>query len=136
MVDECIFCKIIAGEIPCQRLGENTDFLCFLDIKPVNEGHALIIPKRHFRDITEFPAELDRGYFAFVQEMARKIIPAVKADGFNLSMNNGAAAGQLVFHQHTHLIPRFAGDNLSTWPHRHVTGDDLERAKNKILKSK
>jgi len=132
-MDDCIFCKIVKGEIPCQKLGENRDFLCFLDIKPINEGHSLIVPKRYFRDISDFPEELDRGYFAFVQEMARKIVPAVKADGFNLGMNNGRAAGQLVMHQHTHLIPRFNGDSLAAWPHKEVTNEDLERTKNKIL---
>jgi histidine triad (HIT) family protein len=130
----CIFCKIVSGEIPCHKLGENKDFLCFLDIKPVSEGHALIIPKRHFADLMEFPVELDKEYFAFVQEMAKRIIPAVGADGFNLGMNNGAAAGQLVFHQHTHLIPRFAGDGLKTWPHKDALHDELAKTKEKILR--
>jgi histidine triad (HIT) family protein len=130
---DCIFCKIVKGEIPCQKLGENKDFLCFLDIKPINEGHALIIPKRHFKDLMEFPAELDKEYFAFAQQMARMIVAAVDADGFNLGMNNGRAAGQLVFHQHTHLIPRFDRDGLLSWPHKDVTTDDLERTRKKIL---
>jgi len=133
---DCIFCKIVAGEIPCQKLGENKDFVCFLDIEPRNEGHALIVPKRHFKDLMEFPPELDKGYFAFVQQMARKIIPAVGAAGFNLGINNGRAAGQLVFHQHTHLIPRFAGDGLSSWPHKPQTKEQLERTRQKILAQK
>lgn len=130
---DCVFCKIIAGEIPCQKIGENDEFICFLDIKPINEGHALVVPKRHFTDIMEFPEELDKGYFAFVQEMVRKIMPAVHADGFNIGMNNGRAAGQLVFHQHTHIIPRFDDDGLKSWPDKDVTSEQLEQTKEKIL---
>jgi len=133
-MDDCIFCKIVKGEIPCQKIGENKEFLCFLDIKPVNEGHALIVPKRHFTDIMEFPKELDEGYFTFVQEMAKRIVPAVKADGFNLGMNNGAAAGQIIFHQHTHLIPRFNDDKLGSWKHKDVSNDDLLKTQKKILR--
>ncbi len=132
-MDDCIFCKIVKGEIPCEKIGENKDFLCFLDIKPINDGHALIIPKRHFKDLMEFPPELDKEYFAFVQEMARKVISAVKADGFNLGMNNGRAAGQIVFHQHTHLIPRFNNDNFANWPQKERTPAQLEAMRKKIL---
>ncbi len=131
-MDDCIFCRIVRGEIPCERIGENDEFLCFLDIKPITNGHALIVPKRHFTDLMEFPAELDKKYFSFVQEMARRIVAAVKADGFNLGMNNGAAAGQIIFHQHTHLIPRFADDGLTSWPHKVVTPEELEATRKKI----
>jgi histidine triad (HIT) family protein len=71
--------------------------------------------------------------FAFAKEMARKITKAVGAQGFNLGMNNGAAAGQVVFHQHTHLIPRFDDDGLSSWPHQSPSQEELERVKKKIL---
>lgn len=131
---ECIFCRIVKGEIPCNKIGENDDFLCFLDIKPITEGHALIVPKRHFTDIMEFPPELDREYFAFAQEMAKRIIRAVDADGFNLGMNNGKAAGQVVMHQHTHIIPRFDGDGLSSWPSADVTPEELALLQKRILK--
>jgi len=132
-MSDCIFCKIVAGEIPCSKIGENDDFLCFLDIKPINEGHALIVPKRHFTDLMDFPAELDNGYFSFVQEMAAKIVKAVKADGFNLGMNNGEAAGQVVMHQHTHIIPRFSDDGLGSWPSKEMTQEQLEATQKKIL---
>ncbi len=135
-MSDCIFCKIVKGEIPCEKLGENDDFICFLDIKPINEGHALIVPKRHFRDLMDFPAELDKGYFAFCQEMARKIVKAVKADGFNLGMNNGAAAGQIVLHQHTHIIPRFSDDALGSWPPKDATPEELAAIRKRILANK
>jgi histidine triad (HIT) family protein len=132
-MDDCLFCKIVAGEIPCQKIGESEHFICFLDIKPITEGHSLIVPKEHFTDITEFPDDLDVEFFAFAKEMARKITKAVGAQGFNLGMNNGAAAGQVVFHQHTHLIPRFDDDGLSSWPHQSPSQEELERVKKKIL---
>ncbi|MBR9692458.1 HIT family protein [Candidatus Woesearchaeota archaeon] len=135
MADDCIFCKIIAGDIPCNKIGENDDFLCFLDIKPITDGHALIVPKKHFKDVMEFPKELDEGYFAFCQEMAKKIVGTVKADGFNLGMNNGRAAGQIIFHQHTHLIPRFDDDKLESWPHKEITLEELGELQERILKS-
>lgn len=135
MTDDCIFCKIIKGEIPCHKIGENDDFLCFLDIKPIADGHALIVPKKHFKDLMDFPEELDKGYFAFAQEIAAKIVKTVKADGFNLGMNNGKAAGQVIFHQHTHIIPRFDNDGLSTWPSKEVTQEALGELKKKILES-
>jgi len=135
MTDECIFCKIVKGEIPCNKVGENDDFLCFLDISPISVGHALIVPKQHFTNLLDFPVGLDLSFFSFAKEMAGKIVKAVGADGFNLGMNNGRAAGQIVFHQHTHLIPRFDDDGLSSWPHADASAKELEKTREKILKA-
>ncbi len=132
-MEECIFCKIVKGEVPCQKIGENEHFLCFLDIKPVSKGHALVVPKRHFRDFTQFPEELATSYITFVKEMATKIVSAVGADGFNLGMNNGEASGQIVMHQHTHIIPRFTDDGLQSWPHRDASPEELEAVQREIL---
>lgn len=132
-MNDCIFCKIVNKEIPAHIIGETEEFLCFLDLKPITEGHALIVPKRHFKDLSEFPEELDKGYFAFVQEMVGKIIPAVGADGYNIGMNNGKAAGQVIFHQHTHLIPRYDDDGLTSWPHNEPDEEALVRTKARIL---
>ena len=93
------------------------------------------MPKQHFKDVMEVPKELDEGYFTFCQEMAKKIVAVVKADGFNLGMNNGKAAGQIIFHQHTHLIPRFDDDKLESWPHKEVTMEELSALQEKILKA-
>lgn len=134
-MEDCIFCKIVKGEVPCQKLGENEEFLCFLDIKPITKGHALVVPKRHFQDFSAFPEVLAERYVRFVKEMARKIITAVGADGYNIGMNNGAAAGQIVFHQHTHIIPRFTTDNLKTWPHLEVSQEELEAWREEIVKA-
>ncbi len=112
---DCIFCKIISGEIPCAKLYETDEYLSFLDISPVNKGHALVLPKGHFTTLWDMPGELGNGLLAAAQKVGQAILKATGADGLNLWMNNHEAAGQLVPHAHFHLIPRFAGDGLELW---------------------
>ena len=115
-MENCIFCKIVAGEIPCTKIAENEDFLAFLSIEPVSKGHTLIIPKEHIVDFHEFPSSKAKAWTEFLQEVMALVKKGTNADALNVSMNNGAAAGQVVFHQHTHIIPRFEGDELPNWP--------------------
>jgi histidine triad (HIT) family protein len=107
-----IFARIIAGEIPCQRVFENEYLLAFLDIRPLAEGHTLVLPKRavaRFEDLTpEEAAELGRQ----LTVIARKVVAATAAEGCNILLNNGQVAGQEVPHVHFHIIPRRAGDGL------------------------
>ncbi len=114
----CLFCKIIKGEIPSIKVYENDDVFSFLDIHPVNPGHTLVIPKNHFANIHDTPEEK----FGTLMIGAKKIATAVKeglrADGINIGMNNEPAAGQLVFHAHIHVIPRFASDGFQHWKGR------------------
>ena len=109
---DCLFCKIIAGEIPCFKLFENDDTLAFMDINPANEGHALVIPKEHARDVY---AVSDADITATVKT-AKKIAAAIdktlNPDGLNLLQCNGPAAAQSVFHFHMHVLPRREGDEL------------------------
>jgi histidine triad (HIT) family protein len=112
MVDDCIFCKIVAGEIPAQILEQDQHTLTFMDIAPATRGHALVIPKRHASDLWEIePAELSA-----VAEAARRQSLRVRdrlgADGVNLLNSCGPAAWQTVFHFHMHVIPRYVGDPL------------------------
>lgn len=132
-MNDCLFCKIVAGEIPCKKIAETNDFLAFLDISPINEGHTLIVPKEHVKDFHEFPESLAESWVVFVKEVMAQVKAGVKADAMNLGMNNGAASGQLVFHQHTHLIPRFEGDSLKNWGGKNVTPEELEATAKKIL---
>jgi histidine triad (HIT) family protein len=109
---DCIFCKIIAGEIPSTRVYEDDMVMAFFDIFPVNPGHTLIIPKKHF----EFLAEMGPEYAAPMWETGRKIASAVrkagvKCEGVNLHLADGASAGQEIPHVHLHVIPRFKGDS-------------------------
>ena len=106
-MSDCIFCKIAAGEIPSATIYEDDDFRVILDMGPATRGHALILPKKHFADVTEISEETA----AKVLPLAAKIGTAMKKSlgcaGFNLVQNNGTAAGQTVFHFHVHVIPRY-----------------------------
>lgn len=110
LIDDCVFCKIIRDEIPSCKLYEDDQVLVFLDIAPFNSGHALVVPKDHHHSITTLPAE----YHAKIMEAATKTAVAqmrtLKAEGFNLVLNNGRCAGQEVPHVHLHVIPRFVDD--------------------------
>jgi len=115
---DCIFCKIIKGEVPAHKVYEDEHALAFLDINPNSVGHTLVIPKTHFEDIFALSEEVIPSLFEAVQKVAAAVKQATKADGINIAMNNGKAAGQDVFHSHFHIIPRHEGD----WKvhHQHV----------------
>ena len=129
----CIFCKIANGEIPSSTVYEDEDFRVILDLGPASKGHALILPKEHFKDVTE----LDPKIAAKVLPLGAKLGTAMKKSlgcaGFNLVQNNGEAAGQTVFHFHMHLIPRYEGDNQHIlWKPTEVTQDELEEIRKQI----
>ena len=108
----CIFCKIINGEIPSTRIYEDDDFVIMLDIGPASFGHALLIPKDHYANIYEMPEELLSKCICLAKKWGEKMVKAFGADGLNLVQNNGLAAGQTVFHYHLHLIPRYDKDGV------------------------
>ncbi len=109
MSDDCIFCKIVAGEIPCSRVFEDEHTLAFLDISPAVEGHTLVIPKAHCANIMDAPVETLTACMVTVARITRGLMDW-GAEGINLLQNNGAVAGQAVFHLHFHLFPRYKGD--------------------------
>lgn len=109
-VPDCIFCKIVTGEIPCHKLYEDDDVLAFLDIGPLSAGHTLVIPKGHYETIDQVPAEIAAAMFKIVPGLSQAIMQATGATSWNLLQNNGSDAGQVVPHVHLHIIPRFAGD--------------------------
>lgn len=113
---ECIFCKIVAGDIPSHKVYEDDQTLAFLDINPATRGHTLVIPKAHAPDLFSVPAEALTAAALTVQKVARLLQQVVRPDGLNIVQNNGSAAGQVVMHYHVHLIPRWAGDGaLRMW---------------------
>ncbi|MEK7091741.1 MAG: HIT family protein [Patescibacteria group bacterium] len=114
MID-CLFCKIVAGEIPSYKIWENEHFLAFLDINPVNLGHTLLVPKAHFVNLFDLPAEMLTEWGPAAQAVAKLVQASTEADGINLEMNNGRAAGQLINHAHLHIVPRFEGDGFLHW---------------------
>jgi histidine triad (HIT) family protein len=130
---DCLFCKIVRGEIPSLKICEDHDFLAFMDIKPVNPGHALVVPKKHCSNILDFPRAEEADFVEFVKKVAKAVTKATKADGFNLGMNNGAAAGQVVFHAHLHVIPRYNTDGFHNWPHKDYKPGEMEAVHKKIV---
>ena len=115
--DDCLFCKMVAGQIPVAKIYEDEVVLSFLDIGPISDGHTLVIPKRHFEKLHECPAGLLGEVFSRIGRIAGAVAEAVNCDGYNLLCNNGRAAGQIIEHLHFHIIPRKTGDRLfSRWP--------------------
>ncbi|MBP6884391.1 MAG: HIT family protein [Candidatus Pacebacteria bacterium] len=114
-MNDCLFCKIITGEIPCEKIYENETTLAFLDIKPVNPGHTLVIPKSHYVNTLEAPEEVMLEVMKTVKKVAHGIEKGLGVSDFNLAMNNGATAGQVIFHAHMHVIPRHEGDGQKLW---------------------
>ena len=110
--ENCIFCKIAAGEIPSATLYEDDDFRVILDIEPASKGHALILPKEHYANLYELDDELAAKALVLAKKMITKLTDIVGCEGYNILQNNGKAAGQTVFHFHMHLIPRYADDNV------------------------
>jgi histidine triad (HIT) family protein len=109
---DCIFCKIVAGEIPCSKVYEDELFIAFLDIRPVHKGHLLIVPKKHFVNVFDAPDAEAEAIYKVARELSKAVMEAAGCDGVNLVQNNNAAAGQEVFHAHLHVIPRYEGDGL------------------------
>jgi len=129
---DCIFCKIVAGEIPAHKLYEDEKTLAFLDIHPVNPGHTLVIPKKHSYNILDIAPE----DWAAVAEVARKMAvvlhEALGADGINLGMNNREHAGQVVDHPHVHVMPRHKGDGFALWHGKAYKEGEAEKIAAKI----
>lgn len=127
---DCIFCKIAKGDIPSTTLYEDEMFRVILDLGPATRGHALILPKEHAANLFELPEATAAESMKLAKKMATKMKTALKADGFNLVQNNGAAAGQTVEHFHLHLIPRYEGDGQEIlWKPGETTPEDMAEVK-------
>ena len=111
--ENCIFCKIAAGDIPSVTLYEDDDFRVIMDISPASKGHALILPKDHYADLYELDDELAAKVLVLAKKMITKLRDIVGCDGYNVLQNNGEIAGQTVFHYHMHLIPRYESDEVN-----------------------
>ncbi|BES81914.1 HIT family protein [Pyrodictium abyssi] len=111
MSGDCIFCEIVRGELPSVNIYEDDKVVAFLDIYPINPGHTLVVPKRHAEQLDQLTDEEAAALINAVKKLAPRIVKAVKAHGYNVVANNGKAAGQIIFHVHFHIVPRFEGDN-------------------------
>ena len=112
MKNDCVFCAIAAGEIPCFKVYEDELALAYLDINPFSEGHTLVIPKAHTTGLLDTPEETLAALLARVKKVAAHLKSALGCDGFHILQNNGAAAGQTVGHIHFHIVPRRNGDPI------------------------
>lgn len=110
MKPDCIFCKIVAGQIPCAKVYEDAEVLAFMDIGPLVKGHTLVIPKQHIEDIFEAPAGVLNRVMGVVQKIAAAQLNGLKAEGVNIFQANRKAADQVVPHMHVHVIPRYLAD--------------------------
>ena len=108
----CIFCRIVAGESPCEAIFEDAATLAFMDINPVHDGHCLVIPKAHHANLLDMPPDLFGRIAAVAAQVARAVDAELRPAGLNLLQANGAAAGQSVFHLHIHVLTRRPGDGL------------------------
>ncbi|MEI6316112.1 MAG: HIT family protein [bacterium] len=112
---DCIFCKIIAGEIPADKVYEDEHTLAFLDIMPINPGHTLVIPKNHHENIFTLPQETLGHMMKTIKKISMAIKESLHIENINLGMNNGKIAGQVVFHAHVHVMPRIENDGHILW---------------------
>lgn len=130
---DCIFCKIISGEISATKIYEDEHTLAFLDANPNNHGHTLVVPKNHTRNILDVPEETLASLMPTVKKVSRAVFNGMGATGLNITMNNEPAAGQVVFHLHIHIIPRFEGDGLKVWTKKVPYKDgEMEQVAEKI----
>ena len=131
--NNCIFCKIANGEIPSKTIHEDDKFRVILDLGPATRGHALILPKDHYKNIYEIPDETIADAMVLAKKMAIKMTQTLHADGFNIVQNNNEIAGQTVFHFHIHLIPRYDGDGQNiNWVPEEMSEEELENIMKQI----
>lgn len=131
-MDSCLFCKIIAGEVPSTKIYENEQVYAFLDINPVNLGHTLVVPKKHSENIYDISEDGTSALIHAGKKIASALKKELGADGVNLIMNNERAAGQIIFHAHLHVVPRLAADGFHHWKGKGFSKEEIEKAGDKI----
>jgi|TARA_Y100000310_G_scaffold78523_1_gene75200 histidine triad (HIT) family protein len=125
--EQCIFCKIVSGEIPGYKVYEDEEVLALLDIRPVNAGHVLVIPKEHYIVLPQVPDDLAERLMLVVKYLSGAVFEMTGAHGINVIQNNGAASGQEVPHVHFHIIPRYEGDKaIGEWVRKDIKPEQLE----------
>ena len=129
---DCVFCKIIAGQIPAAKVYEDDRAVAFLDINPINPGHTLVVPKAHYADLLSTPPDLAAHLMTVVQRVAAAVRAAVGGQDFNLGLNHGAGAGQSVGHVHLHIMPRRPGDGHTLFGGKPYPAGEMEKIAQKI----
>ena len=134
--DDCIFCKIAAGEIPSRKIYEDSDLIAIMDLNPTSKGHSLIIPKEHCTNIYDIDEDIAAKVMKTAKKLATKMTVALNCDGFNLLQNNGETAGQTMFHFHMHLIPRYkdADNNMLKFTSVSFSDEEMDAIRDQIIK--
>ena len=133
--DDCIFCKIAAGEIPSRKIYEDKDLIAIMDLNPTSKGHSLIIPKEHCTNIYDIDEDIAAKVMKTAKKLATKMTVALNCDGFNLLQNNGETAGQTMFHFHMHLIPRYkdADNNMLKFTSVSFSDEEMDAIRDQII---
>lgn len=132
---DCIFCKIVKQEIGCAKIFENDKILVFLDIRPANKGHCLVVPKQHYSTLLDIPDEILAELMVTAKKVCKALSLSCGNGGFNILMNNGVVAGQIVPHAHLHVIPRFKDDEVTiNWKPKIYINNEIERIRENIIK--
>ncbi|MCI1959389.1 MAG: HIT family protein [Clostridia bacterium] len=135
-MDDCIFCKIIKGEIPSATVYEDDEFKAILDRFPANQGHVLIMPKKHIQNVFEIDPETAGRLYTLTTKIAKVMKETIGFENMNIVQNNGPVAGQTVQHFHVHLIPRYENDTVSvTWKQLELTDEQIEDMRKKLSKA-
>ncbi len=121
--DDCIFCKIAAGEIPSSKIFEDDTILAFMDIAPLSKGHLLVIPKNHFENVLEIDEETYGRLFSVICRIAKAVGASISPEGMTVMQLNGKASDQVVPHLHIHIVPRWTGDGIKITAWELVPGD-------------
>jgi histidine triad (HIT) family protein len=133
-MSDCIFCRIVRGDIPSSKVYEDETCVAFLDIGPLAWGHTLVIPKVHYEHLGEMPADEVAKLASALPKLVTAVLAATGAKGLNVLQNNGLVAGQVVAHLHVHLIPRVEGDGLGyRWPAKKYPEGEMEKMHRKVL---
>ena len=134
-MEDCLFCKIVAGKIPAAKVYENSNVISFLDIMPANKGHCLVVPKKHYENLLDISDEDLKNLILAAKKITKALSLSIGNGSYNIIMNNGKEAGQLVDHAHIHIIPRFKGDRLRIkWSHKKYIEKEMKSIQEKIKK--
>ena len=133
---DCIFCKLANGVFPTNFIYEDEDFKVILDANPATKGHSLILPKKHFKNILDADEEILKKIFPLAKKLSNKLIEVLKCDGVNVLQNNNKAAGQVVFHLHVHLIPRYKDEkeHLISWKPNKFSDEEMKNIAESLKK--
>ncbi len=134
-MEDCVFCKIVKGEIPSAKIYEDEKCLAFLSLKQNNDGHTLVIPKEHYKNILETPDDVMRDLAVQIKHLSIAVKEGMNAEGINVISNLEKAAGQAVFHTHIHIIPRYENDGYHHWPQKEGYSEEKSKeVAEKIIK--